>query len=195
MLELLSKSKIRQKIILLFVYNQNKEYYLSEIARAVETSPGTAQRELNRLLQNDLIVFKKKAGINIYALNKRYSLLAEIQAIITKTFGVEEELRKRLKKMGGVSFVFLFGSYAKGGFKSDSDIDLFVIGNPDPDLLFESIREVEKKIGRDVNCHFADKKEFTGKLKTTSFYKEIVKKYILLIGDKDEFRRFTRSAS
>jgi len=42
MLELFTKSKIRQKIILLFIYNQNKEFYLSEIAKRVKTSAGTA---------------------------------------------------------------------------------------------------------------------------------------------------------
>lgn len=66
MIDLLTNSKIRQRIILLFVYNQNKEFYLSEIAKIVRTSPGTAQRELNRLLRNDFIVFKKRANLNIY---------------------------------------------------------------------------------------------------------------------------------
>ena len=46
MLDLLGKSKIRKKIILTFVYNRGKEFYLSEIARMVKTSAGTAQREL-----------------------------------------------------------------------------------------------------------------------------------------------------
>ncbi len=50
MLTILTRSFIRRKIVLLFVYNQRKEYYLSEIARRVKTTPGTAQRELNKLL-------------------------------------------------------------------------------------------------------------------------------------------------
>ena len=61
MLEILGKSKIRQKIILTFVYNRGKEFYLSEIARMVKTSAGTAQRELNRLMSQDLITLRKRA--------------------------------------------------------------------------------------------------------------------------------------
>jgi len=37
MLELFTKSKIRKRIILLFIYNQNTEFYLSEIAKMVNT--------------------------------------------------------------------------------------------------------------------------------------------------------------
>jgi predicted transcriptional regulator with HTH domain len=36
MLDILGKSKIRKRIILAFVYNHRKEFYLSEIARMVK---------------------------------------------------------------------------------------------------------------------------------------------------------------
>jgi predicted transcriptional regulator with HTH domain len=87
MLDFLGRSKIRKKIILLFVYNQRKEFYLSEIARQVKTSAGTTQRELNRLLAQDFIGFKKRGNLNIYRLNESYPLLREIEAIVRKTFG------------------------------------------------------------------------------------------------------------
>lgn len=192
MMELFTKSKIRQKIILLFIYNQNKEFYLSEIAKTVGTSPGTAQRELNKLLESDLILFKKKAGLNLYALNKQYSLLGEVESIIKKTIGVEIELRKELSKIKNLSFAFIFGSYVKGGFKSDSDIDLFVIGKADEDEIFKAVQKVERILGRAINYHLANKKDFFEKINANSFYKDIMKNYILLIGDKNEFRKLIK---
>lgn len=192
MLELFTKSKIRQKMILLFVYNQNKEFYLSEIAKLVKTSAGTAQRELNRLLHSDLINFKKKANLNIYALNKHYSLLKEVESIVRKTFGIEIELKKELSRIKNISFAFLFGSYVKGGLKSDSDIDLFVIGEFDEDQVFKAVRKVEEIIGREINYHIASKREFSEKKKMNYFYKEIAGNFILLIGDEYEFRRLIK---
>lgn len=147
MFDLFTKSKIRQKIILLFIYNQNKEFYLSEIAKIVKTSAGTAQRELNKLLQGDFLVFKKKANLSIYMLNKRYSLLKEVESIIKKTFGIEVELKNKLRKINKITFAFLFGSYVKGGFKSDSDVDLFVIGEVDDDQVFKAVKKVEEITG------------------------------------------------
>jgi len=189
MLELFTKSKIRKRIILLFIYNQNTEFYLSEIARMVNTSAGTAQRELNRLLNIDFIIFRKRANLNIYMLNKKYSLIEEVKAIVRKTFGVEVELRKELSKIINITSAFLFGSYVKGEFKSESDLDLFVIGEMDEDQVFKAVQKVENLIGKEINYHIADKSEFSKKCKNSFFHKEIIQNYILLIGSEDEFRR------
>ncbi len=190
MLELFTKSKIRQKIILLLIYNQNKEFYLSEIAKIVGTSAGTAQRELNKLLENDLIIFKKKANLSIYTLNTRYLLLEEVESIVKKTMGIEVELTKELKKLKNISYTFLFGSYVNGGFKSDSDIDLFVIGDVNDDQVYQAVQKVEETIRREINYHIATQSEFSKK--TEYFYKEIVKSYTLLVGDEREFKKLIK---
>jgi predicted nucleotidyltransferase len=192
MIDLLTNSRIRRRIILLLVYNQNREFYLSEIAKIVKTSPGTAQRELNRLLRNDFIVFKKKANLNFYSLNRHYSLLNEIESIVKKTFGAEVELKKELSRIKGISYAFLFGSYVKGGFKSDSDIDLFVIGEMDEDRVFQAVQKMEGTIGREINYHIATGEEFLEKVKINYFHKVIAKNVMLLIGDEDGFRRIVK---
>lgn len=192
MLELFTKSKIRKKIILLFVYNPNEEFYLSEIAKKVGASPGTAQRELNRLLRIDFLKFKKKGNLSLYVLNKRYYLIKEIKSIVKKTFGLEVELKRELSRIPQITFAFIFGSYAKGGFDSDSDIDLFVIGEVNEDEVFKAIQNVEDVIGKEINYHIASKNEFVKKLRTNYFQKEITKKVILLIGNEHEFKRLIK---
>lgn len=194
MLDILSKSKIRKKIILSFVYNQGKEFYLSEIARRAKTSAGTAQRELNRLLAQDFITFRKRGNLNIYRLNESYSLLKEIESIVRKTFGIEVEFGTELSKVKGVQFAFLFGSYAKGGLKSDSDIDLFIIGTPEEDDVFNAVRKVEDSVGREINYHLADKAEFAEKSKRNSFYREILDRPLMLVGKEDELKQIIRKA-
>jgi predicted nucleotidyltransferase len=189
MLGILTKSAIRRKIILLFVYNQRKEFYLSEIARRVKTTPGTAQRELNRLLAMDLIAFQKRGNLNLYKLNGHYTLLREIEAIVRKTYGAEVELNKELSKFKGISFAFLFGSYAKGSMKSDSDIDLFIVGDPAEDDVYRAVRKVEDLVGKEINYHIAGEAEFAQKSKTRSFMKDIVAKPLMLLGKEDELRQ------
>jgi len=90
-LELLTKSKIRKKIILLFIFNRDQQYYLSQIANLVSTSSGTAQRELNKLLDLELIHFEQKARSKFYSLNHEYSLLNEVESIVKKTNGYAHE--------------------------------------------------------------------------------------------------------
>lgn len=192
MLDLFTKSKIRKNIILLFLYNQNREFYLSEIAKIVGTSAGTAQRELNKLLENDFIIFKKKANLSIYTLNTRYSLLEEVESIVKKTMGIEVELKKELKKLKNISYAFLFGSYVNGGFKSDSDIDLFVIGEVNDDQVYQAVHKVEGTVRREINYHIATQSEFSQKKKSNYFTNEIIKSYSLLVGNEREFKKLIK---
>ena len=192
MLEILGRSKIRKKIILLFVYNQRKEFYLSEIARQVKTSAGTTQRELNKLLAQDFITFRKRGNLNIYGLNESYPLLREIEAIVKKTFGIEAELRNELGKLRGVKFAFLFGSFVEGSFKSDSDIDLFIIGAVDEDDVYKTIQKVEDSVGREINYHLADEPEFIEKSKSRAFYREILAGPLMLVGEENALREIVR---
>lgn len=189
MLSLLTKSSIRRKIILLFVYNQRKEFYLSEIARRARTSPGTAQRELNRLLAMDLLVFQKRGNLNIYRLNGNYALLGEIEAIVRKTCGAEIELKRALGKVRGILFAFLFGSYVKGIMKSDSDIDLFIVGSPSEDDVYRAVRNVEETVGREINYHMMTEPELARKSKTSSFIQDILVKPLMIVGNEDELRK------
>lgn len=189
MINFLTKSKIRQKIIVLFLYNQKKEFYLSEVARIVDTSPGTAQRELNRLLDSDFISFKKRANLSIYTLNKRYTLLKEVEAIVSKTSGIEVQLKNGLGAIDNIEYAFIFGSFAKGKFRSESDIDLFIIGDIEEDQILRTVGAIEKSIEREINYHIADRSEFLSKAKDNYFYREILKDYLLLLGNKDEFEK------
>lgn len=195
MLELITKSKIRKRIILLFIYNQNKEFYLSQISKLVHTSVGTAQRELNRLLDSGFIFMRKKGGLNIYKLNKNYAILEEVQSIVKKTFGIEAELKRQLSRIKNITFAFLFGSYVKGGFKSKSDIDLFIIGEADEDEVFKAIQRIENLTAREINYHLASENDFCEKLRANYFHKNIVREFILLKGEENEFRKLISQAS
>jgi len=188
MLNLLSRSGIRRKIILLFVYNQDREFYLSEIARQVKTSAGTAQRELNRLRRMDFISFKKRGNLSLYRLNQAFSLLGEIEAIIRKTVGIEVMLGDELQKVKGVLFAFIFGSYAKGRLRSDSDIDLYVVGRPDEDDVYRAVRSVEDTVGREINYHIASEDEFARKARTDSFVKDVIVNPVMVLGEEDGLR-------
>jgi predicted nucleotidyltransferase len=141
-----------------------------------------------------MITFRKKGNLSFYKLNEGYSLIKEIEAIIRKTYGIEVELEKRLKYVQGIVLAFIFGSYARGGMKSDSDIDLFIVGDPVEDEIFRAVKEVEDAVGRDIQYHIAGDDEFMQKAKTGSFYQEIVRRHILVIGDENELKRLISPA-
>lgn len=190
MLDLITKSKIRQKIVLLFVYNPEKAHYINEIARMVKTSAGTAQRELERLVKSGFLSKEKKANLVYFKLNAGNPLFGDIKNIVDKTIGLKHILRQELEAAAGIDFAFLFGSYVKGNFKPDSDIDLYVVGEISEDNLYKRIKKAEEKIHREINYHLAAREEFKLNLNKSFFYKEILTQYVLVIGDENEFRKF-----
>lgn len=174
---------------MLFVYNKQKEYYLSEVARQMKTSAGTAQRELNKLRATGFLTSVKKGSLRIYRLDEGYPLLKEIENIVHKTIGIEIELKKALAGIPGIRWAFTFGSHARGAMKADSDIDLFVIGDMGEDDIYDAVRKVEEIVGREINYHLSDETEFAKRSKEGSFYREISAGPLMLIGREDELRQ------
>lgn len=189
MLDLITKSKIRQKILKLLFANENKSFYLSEIAKITKISVGTCQRELNRLVKQGILKTEKRVTLRYYSLNKQNPLYHDFKNIVNKTIGIEFELKKEVTKIKGLKYAFIFGSYVKGDFGSNSDIDLFVIGKINEDDLFPRIRKIEESINREINHHLYLEKEFLKQIKTNSFLQNITENYLLLTNNLDEFRK------
>ncbi len=192
MLKLLTKSRIRQRIILLFIYNPGKSYYINEIARLIKTSAGNVQRELRKLQEAGFLERDKKGNAVYFKINELNPLLPEIKTIVDKTIGLEKILAEELKEIKSIQFAFLFGSYVKGDFDSDSDIDLYIIGDINEKELHVAVRRAEEAINREINYHFSIMNEFKEKLKSSFFHKEIAKNYILIIGNENEFRKIVK---
>ena len=192
MLNLITKSKINQKIILLFIYNPGKSYYINEIARIIGTSAGNTQRTLEKLEQGGLLTKAKKGNLMYYQVNTANPIYGDFKNIVDKTIGLDKILKDELKKLGFIQFAFLFGSYVKGDFQSDSDIDLYIIGDIEEKKLHNAAKTIEKKINREINYHFSTAREFKEKLKSSFFHKEIIQNHNLIIGDENEFKKIIK---
>jgi len=192
MLDLITKSEVRKKIILLLFYNPSKSYYLREMARLIGVSAGNIQQETAKLEKGGFLIKEKKGNLLYFKINTKNALFGDFKNIVDKTIGLKNILTGALKESAGIDFAFLFGSYARGDFNSDSDIDLYVIGSIKEKDLYELVKRAEEKIYREINYHLASRNEFQKKLKESFFHKEILRNCALLIGDKNEFKKLIR---
>ena len=189
MLEHLFTSKTRIKLLELMLFNQDREFHLREISRIIKTSPRYVSIELEKLEKINLVDMHKKGNLNIYSINKECIILNELKQIFLKTEYVGELLRAELE--GKVDYALIFGSFAKGEEKENSDIDLLIIGNIDEEKLLQIILKSEKKTSREVNYIHWDLKTFRDKGKTSHYLLRDIKnkKFIMLVGDEKEFRK------
>src|SRR4030042_3409658 len=191
----LKKSKTREKILRIFFADTDKKYYLRELEKILKISVGNIRRELLALEKSGLFKKEEKGKQVYYFLNQEAPMYEEFKSIVIKTIGLEHIFKEELKKQKNIVFSFLFGSYAKGDFKSDSDIDLYAIGDIKEDELYKAVKKAEEIARRDVNYHLSSLSEFRKNLKKSYFHKEIIKNNILLTGNPDEFRRITQKTS
>ena len=167
--------------------NPNKKYYLRELERILSFSVGNIRRELIKLSKIGLFLSENKGNLVYYYLNQSYPLFKELKSIIFKTSGASKMLHNILEKFKGISQAFIYGSFAKGEEREDSDIDLLIIGEVDEDKLIEEIGKLERKLQREINYAIYEKEDFNKKKKEgNSFILDILQeKKIFLIGDKE----------
>jgi len=189
MFDFIFKSKTKREILNFLFSFSEKEFYLSEIARKISTSVGTCQRELDKLVKANILGSEKRNNLKLYFVDKKNPFYNDLKNIINKTIGLEGKIKKTVNKIKGVEFAFIFGSYVKGNFSNNSDIDLFIIGEIKEDEIFKKIKMLENEIGREINYHIYSKVEFKKKFKTNSFLQNILKNNIFLTDNKDEFRK------
>jgi len=193
-INILFKSRIRQKILVRFFADESNKFYINEMARIVGTTQGTCRRELNKLVDMGLLITSKQGNLHYYHVNKENPLYAEFKTIIQKTIGIEAILGNALQVVEGIAYAFIFGSYAKKEFKPGSDIDIVVIGAVKEAFLMKTLKDIEKTIGREVNYHIYTEREFKEKLKTNSFIQNIVRNFIMVAGDERKFRKLFKKA-
>ena len=120
----------QQRVLGVLFGQPERSYYASELIRLARTGSGAAQRELARLEESGLVTTRRVGHQKHYQANSNSPLFAELRAIIEKTVGLAEPLRKGLSSLApGIQAAFVYGSVAKGRDRSQSDIDLMVISD------------------------------------------------------------------
>lgn len=177
MLKNLIGSKTRQIILKAFVESPDAEYYTRQLAALHHISVGALHRELKNLSFSGILKERKVGNIKLFSLNKQNPLYEEIRNIIYKTEGVIKFIKDAISGVGGIKVAFIYGSFAKGDERQDSDVDMFLIGDKvDEDKLIHAIDNIEKKLFKEINyTRYTENEYKKEKRKKNSFILEVIK--------------------
>lgn len=158
--------------------------YVREIARNTEENINAVRRELANLEEIDLLKSERRGNSRYYVVNKKMPIYNELAGIILKTEGVAKVLQNSLSGMG-VEMAFIYGSFASGKAGVESDVDIFIIGKINEEELIKEIREVEKRLSREINYVLFTAEEFERREKRKDpFVLNVLKEpKIMVIGD------------
>lgn len=184
----LFRSKVRQQLLGLFFTNPKERYYVRQLQALIGSSVGTIHRELTSLETMGVLHSETLGNLRLFSVNPAYLLFDELKSIVTKTIGVEGSLREAVEDIPGLKVAFIYGSFASGEEMPTSDIDLFLVGKFDEDLLNKRLGKLEKSLGREINYSSMTQEEFRKeKRKMSPLLDTILKEpKILLMGEVDE---------
>ena len=172
-----NKNNLELEIILILI---KKNAYLREIAKILNESHSTILRRINNLLKENILDYKKEGKNKIFFIKnnlraKNYIYSAEIYKLnkLLKKFPELSVIFEDIKTFFPKGMIILFGSYAKGIPKQESDVDIYLEtkNNNIKDKLQELYSKINIKIGS------FDKKSL--------LIKEIIKNHIIIRGVED----------
>ncbi|MHB1336713.1 MAG: nucleotidyltransferase domain-containing protein [Candidatus Humimicrobiaceae bacterium] len=183
----ISRSKTRKAILQLYFSHPEKKYYLRQLEKILHFPVQNIRRELINLEKNGIFRRERSGNQVYYFINMESPIYSDIRNIISKTIGIENQLRESLSEVNSIRKAFIFGSFADGSQDSLSDIDIMIVGDINEDDLLEKISRLENKFEREINYHIYSEKEFRERRKEeNSFISKILSKPVIFIMGKNE---------
>jgi len=126
--------------------------------------PSSLQRELRDLTDAGILKTHRQGRMAFYQANAQSPLFRELRGLLLKTAGLVDVLADALKPLAKeVDFAFIYGSVASATEKSDSDIDLMVVGTLTPMEISLPLRKAHDLLGREINPTVYSPAEFKKK--------------------------------
>jgi len=162
-----------------FLGDYNREIYGREIIGKISLSQKGIALALDSLEQDGTLTSKKSGNMKFFRLNLNYARIKDaiiMAEIARKTHFLEKHAVIANLLKNDERIVGLFGSYAKGTQKKDSDIDIFIIG----EKRGEDYVKKAKVYDLNISIKYFTQKEFKGLLQQkNTLVKEIIENHIL----------------
>jgi len=163
-----------------FLGDYNSEIYGRGLIGKVSLSQKGIALVLDGLEKEGVVTSRKSGNMKFFRLNLKYAHIKDtimIAEIAKKTQFLDKQLVIANLFKNDNRIVGIFGSYAKGTQKRDSDIDIFIIG----EKAGEDYSKKAKIYDLDISIKYFTLKEFKGLLQQKNpLIAEILENHILI---------------
>lgn len=159
MLKALFSSNTRIKLLHTFLLNPDEEFFIRELTRKLDEQINSIRRELDNLKKIGLLRSKVRNRKKYYYINRDFLIFDELRDIIIKASSNDEQMARKITKMGDVELMILSGIF----IGKDSPVDLLIVGNVDKNKLQKYLSESDKA-KQDVKFTIISKKDFLYRL-------------------------------
>lgn len=153
----LLRSRMQGELLALTLLHPDREYSITELAEACGVTPTAVLREVERLTGGGILEDRRVGRSRLVKARTDTPLYRPLSDVIAVTFGPLPLLAEALSGLPGVREAYIYGSWAAryGGEPGPppGDVDVLVVGSPDPDALFDLAESLTRRLGREVNVH------------------------------------------
>jgi predicted nucleotidyltransferase len=182
----------RNALLTILYGHTDESFYLRQLIRATGSGNGALQRELRHLASLGLITRKVRGNQVLYQANSRSPIFSEMKSLIAKTVGIHDTIRSALARLSEeIPVAFVYGSVARQQERSNSDVDLMVLGSVPFGDLVSALRPAQKALDREINPTVFPVSEFRSKLAAGNhFLRAVMKdKKLFVLGSENELAK------
>lgn len=183
-------SATEARLLALLTSIPGQEVHTRELIRRVGGTPRPVHLALEKLERQGLIQSRRVGPLRMWHMDEAHPLYRSLRELYSRTVGVAARIAEAFKDREA-ELAFIFGSYARGGDNAASDIDVFVLGDPDWKTLRDLESQLYEELRREVNFITYEEADLRRRIEEGSSFIEELRKSpkIWIIGDRDEFER------
>lgn len=187
-MEELFVSKVRVKVLQLFLTSPESLFHVRDIVRRVEEEINAVRRELSRMEKFGLVASEWRANRRLYHFKKDHKFYPELLGLVTKSVGIGEAIIKNRQKLGRIKYAMLATRFVRNELSSLDDVDVLIVGQVVLPELQSIISDEQVKRDREINYSFMDGAELNFRIRRRDPFilKVLVQPKIMLIGDELE---------
>jgi predicted nucleotidyltransferase len=134
------------------LYTEPEGLHVRELERRTGFNIRHISRELHVLAAAGILTAKPVGRQVTYKLEPQCPIADEMKSIVRKTVGLVDVVRQALEPFRErVELAYIFGSFARGEERADSDVDLMIVGRATRRELATPLREAADVLKREIN--------------------------------------------
>jgi len=167
------------KVLRFFCLKPGAEYNINELAKKLKISPFSAKHYCDLLLKEGFVIMKAVGNQKRFSLNNASIYVKQVKRAVALLFFKEKGIDSIAK---GINSFAIYGSFADGSFRGNSDLDLIIIGDK-AGFDASQLSKFEKEINTEIQfTHYTYSKWASMKKEKHPFAEEILQKHILITG-------------
>lgn len=184
-------SKVRVKLLEIFISEPTEMYHVRELVRRTGEEINAVRRELSHMELCGMVKKEPRGNRLYYWFRKDYLFYNDLVSMVVKTTGLGKEFIKNRPKLGKISFVMFSGKFVKRIPRKEEEIDILIVGNVVLPEIAALVHSEQTKRGEEVNYTAMTDEEFDlRKRRRDPFLLGILENSrLMIIGEEEELTK------